>query len=279
MIKSYIINLDRNPERMASMSQQFDAYNLPYQRFPAVDGKKISDEDFEEFSAARPRAKLAGKWTKGKMGCDLSHRGLWDIAAKSEDAYTAIFEGDLMFSDDFKSYMTRTDWIPEDADIVRLEGTTLMKCLIAKKPFARFESRGLYRLLPNKFKNAFAVGAGAYIIKKEAAQRLMDAPLDVFTYADRALFDHVTSGIAKDLVTYQLNPAVAMQDKFENAGGDITFHSEIETQDAGDIYDNPNLVKRYLRKYGSKIGVFQAFSAGRQLLYVLNGYQYIYFKK
>ena len=279
MIKSYVINLERNPDRMQFIQSQLEGLGLDYERFPAVDGKSISDQAFEKFANDRPRGNLAGRWTKGKMGCDLSHYELWKIGARSPDPFICILEDDVYMSPDVKQFLKTTDWIPSDADIIRLEGTTLMKCNIATRPVQEIACRGLYLMLPNKFKNAFSVGAGAYVIRKEAAQKLLEAPIHALTYVDRALFDHVTSGIAKDLVTYQVKPALVVQDKFLNAGEQIKFNSEIETEAEGDIYINSNIIKRYLRKYGIKVGAFQLFSILRKLLYKISGYQYIDYKE
>ena len=37
----YLINLDRRPDRLKHMKNQLDLLNLPFIRYPAVDGRKI----------------------------------------------------------------------------------------------------------------------------------------------------------------------------------------------------------------------------------------------
>ena len=37
----YLINLDRRPDRLKHMKNQLDLLNLPFVRYPAVDGRKI----------------------------------------------------------------------------------------------------------------------------------------------------------------------------------------------------------------------------------------------
>lgn len=279
MIKSYIINLDRNPERMEAISKQFKELGLPYQRHIAIDGKNISDDALTKFAEARPRVKLVGKWTKGKMGCHLSHRGLWEIAANSSDPYTAIFEDDLIVSDHIRDALISYESIPEGCDIVRLESTAFMSCLISQNETVPFGNRTLHKILPNQHKNYFPMGAGAYILSRDAARKLIEAPLEVFVYTDRSLFDCATSGIAPKLNNFQISPAYCVQDKyFHSDPEDILFNSEIEVSNIGNIYKNNNKLKAALREYGSKIGVFQIFSRLRYLYFYTKGYREIPFQ-
>lgn len=280
MIMSYIINLDRNTERMEFMAQRFESLGLPYERFEAVNGKTITDENFQEFADARPRVSAVGKWTKSKMGCHMSHRSLWETIAHSNDPYTAIFEDDVIISDYMQILLTDDNWIPDECDIVKLESPAFMSCLLSKIEVHTLTKRKLHRILPNDHKNAFPLGAAAYIVKREAAQKIMDAPLDDFVYTDRSLFDHSTSGIASKLNSYQVNPACCIQDKFyhENTK-DIVFNSDIETEDYKDIYQNQNQTKYLLRKYGSKVGLFQIFRLFRRLRLYVKGYRKIPYQK
>ena len=41
-MKVYVINLDKNVERMLSMKAQLDRFGLVYERFPAIYGKQLS---------------------------------------------------------------------------------------------------------------------------------------------------------------------------------------------------------------------------------------------
>jgi GR25 family glycosyltransferase involved in LPS biosynthesis len=54
-VKSYVINLDRNPERLQAFTARFDALGIPFERFPGVDGKTMPEEDFARFVSSRPR--------------------------------------------------------------------------------------------------------------------------------------------------------------------------------------------------------------------------------
>lgn len=274
-----LINLDRNPERLEMMKTNFQRLGLDFLRIPAVDGKTLSEDVFEQYAKARPRASLVGKWTKGKVGCNMSHRKAWAIAANSEFPYTAIFEDDIWMSDALKNFLTDISWIPKDADVIRLESTAFMKCLLSKSKVKSFDGRFIQRLLPNKSKNAFALGTGAYIIKKEAAKFVLDAPEDWFVYTDRSLFDHKTSLLAPKITSYQINPACCIQDKFYHENeADIVHPSEIETLENKDIYSNNNSPKAFLIKVGEPIGLYKIFLTLRNICILATGHKKVLFK-
>lgn len=46
-----VINLDRSPERMRSISQQLVARDLHFERLPAVDGRKLAQEELSRLEA------------------------------------------------------------------------------------------------------------------------------------------------------------------------------------------------------------------------------------
>lgn len=91
-MRSYVINLDRNPQRMALISRRFKELGILFERFPAVDGRQISDTDLKSFADCRPAINRISVWSKGSMGCFLSHYKIWQIAAISSDPYTAYLK-------------------------------------------------------------------------------------------------------------------------------------------------------------------------------------------
>jgi glycosyl transferase, family 25 len=130
MLKVYILNMDRNPERMAFMRSNFDSLGISFERFPAIDGRKLGDAAFEHFKSTRPLknsgdsfAPHGRKWTPSKMGCFLSHYSLWQIAARSQDRFTAIFEDDVHIAPVIKEFLANDQWIPEGCELVRFEAS------------------------------------------------------------------------------------------------------------------------------------------------------------
>ena len=221
MIKSYFINLDRNADRMDSVRARTSALGIAYERFPAVDGSKVSDRDFESFKSARPRQAPGKSWNRGQMGCFLSHYALWQIAAQSADSYTAIFEDDIHLSDALPHFLNDTSWIPDGVDIVRLE-TSTNRLLLGKDPLSTHHGREIRRVLSTSW------CAGGYIISRKCAQYLVGLPTATHDTADHFLFSFEHPAVADKITIAQVVPALCIQDKFFYAdAGNVKFRSEI----------------------------------------------------
>lgn len=148
----YWINLDRSPERRELMGTVFSdpAFdNVPNRRFSAVDGKTV-----DVFAYFNPSEKKTPKLTNVEYACLLSH--LEVIRTFSESSYNValIMEDDMTL--EFQPYWTKTiDEIireaPADWEIIQL-------CYIGE---------------PEKLYDFYRPSAGAYIVNKKGAAKLM----------------------------------------------------------------------------------------------------------
>lgn len=95
----FVINLTRRPNRL-------DAFRrvclLPdVQTFEAIDGRRLDDEDLDEWARRPPSSPHARQLSNGEMGCLLSHYGLWKRCAAGDASHMMIFEDDCLFSSHF----------------------------------------------------------------------------------------------------------------------------------------------------------------------------------
>lgn len=216
-----LINLAKDVERLAFSRQQFTQQELSFERFEATNGRDLPQEEYERFISSRPRN---GKrqWTRGKVGCFLSHSRAWKICAEGHDDYIAIVEDDLHISSDFRYFVTDTSWMPDDYDIIRLERPT-NRIKLDKQPASIHRGRGTYRLYSTSW------CAGSYILSKKGARKLLSVPEEFHENPDRFMFSHEDSVIAGRLNTYQVAPSLTTQDKYDSAKP--IFASNIETPD------------------------------------------------
>lgn len=211
-MRSLVINLDRSTDRLAHMSSAFDAMGLPFERVPAVDGR-----------LARSGKSAGGGdgLTDAELGCLLSHMACWNLAAASADRWTAIFEDDVHFSADAAAFLAAAAWIPDDADLIKLE-TFLEATLLG----IRGKPAGAgHRVRPLRGNH---LGSAGYIVSREAAARLLASPQMSRLHADRALFDFSRHpDFLQTAVIYQLDPAICVQDDVLNPNA-VRFQSLIE---------------------------------------------------
>lgn len=103
-VHSYVINLDRRPERWTAVLSQPDAKRIPHlERYSAVDGKNINvDTDSRISTVARYNIKNFTRRSHdmldsiGGVGCALSHIGLWSKLVDSDQNVFLILEDDVL---------------------------------------------------------------------------------------------------------------------------------------------------------------------------------------
>jgi len=170
--------------------------DLNFIRVEAVDGKELSREVLQ----ALCRPKTDGMpWTAQEVGVALSHRECWRRAASSQEKYSIILEDDLFFSDDAADYLGSTSWLPGEFDALKLE--TVGEIVTTDRIRRKNRTRQVVRL------HSRHLGAGAYIISREFAQRLSSLPDEISDQSDVILFSDTTLN-----KIYQLTPAICIQD-------------------------------------------------------------------
>jgi GR25 family glycosyltransferase involved in LPS biosynthesis len=110
--KVFVINLDKEKERL----QNFDSYmkknSIKYDRFNAILGSKIlKDERLSDFCNTF--------CTDGMKGCALSHRSIWELMIEKDYKNVLIFEDDAVVDENFdRDFHFVWDALPKDYDIV-----------------------------------------------------------------------------------------------------------------------------------------------------------------
>jgi glycosyl transferase family 25 len=156
------------------------------------------------------------------MGCFLSHYTAWGKIAEGTEKFCAVFEDDIHVSNDLGKILNDSSWIPQNADIIRLE-TSTNRIRLTANPVLNHMNRNLYGVKSTSW------CAGAYIISRKTAQQLVDLPAVYHEPADVILYHFIESIIAKELNILQFNPALCTQDKhLAKSTNNVNFASNIE---------------------------------------------------
>jgi glycosyl transferase, family 25 len=191
----YLINLDRNPERLAHMREQLNG--VPFERISAVDGSKDS-----------PTTKGLSRF---ELACLESHKLAWRQFLNGPEGHACFLEDDLHIWPSFATLTRSGSWIPTGAHSVKLD-TYLQKVELGGKKVA-VGNRQIARLYSRHQSSA------AYILTREGAARYLDLTASAPLPADYALFPRHPRRLG--LHIYQLCPAIAIQDHLvePNQGG------------------------------------------------------------
>lgn len=113
----YVINLDRDTERLAFVSDQLKALNLPYTRVPAIYGADMPEWLRPYF--LDEAGGIASHLTAGEVGCYASHLLVMRMIAESGRP-ALVLEDDVRISAALPQLLARIDTLPKGWDIVRL---------------------------------------------------------------------------------------------------------------------------------------------------------------
>ena len=195
---TYVINLDRRPDRMRRLT-------VHAKRWPAIDGRSLQ-------LTPGLRQLLARNdffWKKAVAGCALSHLGLWKQLATSSAPGYLILEDDVVLESGWLDAWGRLE-LPSDTDIVYLGGVlppNRSMFMAALEPVGP----GLSRVKPNQLfgqtvpSRYFHFCAYAYYLTARGAKTILEAvkARGIWTSADHVLCN-------PDLLTaYVMTPAVA----------------------------------------------------------------------
>lgn len=183
----YIINLDRNPERLNNFLHSFyvsDLYDQKLNRFQAYDGKLLKLENHIKdsrildgiYNTEINKYRLKhNQLTRGAVGCYLSHLELIKYTSQS-NLPSLIFEDDaIMYPHIGKKIEQLLKTVPDNWDVL-LVGYICHQC------------QGLADYV--KVKNFW--GNHGYIVNKKGAKKLLQ-----YAYPITIQIDHLMSSLAK----------------------------------------------------------------------------------
>lgn len=203
--KVYVINLDRDIDRMRLLDSQLKKLGIEYTRFSAVDGSTITHSKYlTEYCNSF--------CTNGMKGCALSHRAIWEDVVRNNYSNVCIFEDDAKLSDTFNEDFDKM-WrqAPKKYDIfylgcgLRCTDTAPVATLVNT-----IQGTTPEQISKNVLSVSGSVGTHAYIISNKCAKLLYTLP--IITHID----SQIDLWISKfNLNAYSANPLLVSV--FDNA--------------------------------------------------------------
>lgn len=242
MIPVFVINLDESADRLAFMTRQLQTLNIPFLRIAAFGPDRVAADPLFASTSTSTR-----EWQPGQVGCIRSHMHVWNELVAEKCRYALILEDDVHLSSHLTQVIENTRWIPGDAGIVRLE-TTRQSIKLGKSQ--QTISTGSVRELRSE-----AWGTAAYIIDLKTATLLSGTLDGLLLPVDYFLFNRRISPRARLFKTYQVTPALAIQDKFiDTSSAGPRFSSMIETGYTQSFLSTPavRLLKQCARVFRSR---------------------------
>lgn len=204
-MRAYIINMDSARKRWRYVSRQFRKTRIPFERVSGVNGRELAlpiaefDQDrYQRYHGKRP--------SFPEIGCYLSHIKALKQFLASGDQYGLICEDDVTLGEDLALLLTaiihdrRHSW-----DLLRLCGMHNGH----PQSIGRINRRYHYAVNMTRLS-----GTGAYLVHRDAAQKLVQRLLPMYLPIDHILDQEWTLGI-RSLSVYPL-PIVQDDEVFKS---------------------------------------------------------------
>ena len=216
-MKSFVISLSNAEIRRKHILNEFQQQHIDFEFFDA-----ITPKDINETQTTLGLSNYTTTLHPNEIGCLFSHMMLWKRAVDENLDYIAIFEDDIYLGKKSDVFLTQTDWIPEQCDIIKLE-------MIKRKIFISLNEQQIS--LPDQRKLWVLaeqhMGCGGYILSQHMAKCLWDFVVNsgVLIPVDHIVFREYSQSYGDKI--YQIAPAVCIQDTILTKGK-TRFPSSLE---------------------------------------------------
>lgn len=173
----YVINLDRDVERMTSLAGSLKALNLPFERVSAVLGKEVPDWEKlvdVELYGARNRLPMP---RPGEVGCYLSHLKAMEEFLRTDAPWCVILEDDVEVRPEcvevLEALGQKDDW-----DLVKLF------CFHSGLPVRKRALTQNHHLVVHLTRTT---SSAAYVVNRRAAETLLKSMYPISEQVDHAL--------------------------------------------------------------------------------------------
>lgn len=210
--KVYVINLDKDVERLQKIDRALKDEGIDYERFSAIQGSQIA-------SHPSLTTLCSMTCTDGMKGCALSHHTLWEKAIKNGYQTLLIFEDDAIIPTDINERLREAKMkIPSDWDVIYVGCRFFCN---DEHPMSKVGNR-LFGSVPEEVngdvrKVKGSAGAHAILYKTSFLKKIIDKP--IHTHIDLQLMLWINELGAK---AYGLYPEIVSVNDAETSGSNLS---------------------------------------------------------
>ncbi len=261
MKKAAVVSLIHEHERRQHINDLFDAYNLDFSYFDAINKTQVEDT-LKKYGLSVQSERMSA----GEVACYLSHYCLWQQVIEHKLPYLMVFEDDIYFSKSAKALLNNLDWLPSNFDVIKLE--TMYENVMIKANTALQPPHKLYRMKTRH------LGTAGYIISHNGAKNMIELvqKLGINCPVDHFMFNKFLEKNVHNV--YQLSPALCIQDKIYN-NMDSKFGSVIEEGRAPQeiLKQKLTLLQKTNREFNRLLRQLKIEEHYRTLLLIAKGYR------
>ncbi len=197
---TFVINLQRDTERRDYMCKQLQQLGMTSEFIPAVDGRAMDTACWKTYDRAKTLRIYGVEMMATEIGCYLSHFHIYERMIREAIPVALVMEDDIVCNPNLPSIIEdllsnpAPEWL-----VVRLESQRGRVVTPRKKAFL---GRAVQHLRHGELTRlgTHVLGFGAYLIRKEGAQRMLEYGNPIFMPIDQTMDRYHENGIAPYIV-------------------------------------------------------------------------------
>ncbi len=166
-VATWVINLDRAPERLARVSARLNALGLPFTRLAAVDARHLQPAQQAALDTPGYEQRHGKTPVPGELGCYLSHVAVLQAFLASQASAALVLEDDVLLHDSLPGVLTALLQHAGRWDMVKLSGVH------SGTPVAVHDLGGGHALAVMLSR---CTGSSAYLVNRRAAEAYLRQP-------------------------------------------------------------------------------------------------------
>lgn len=166
-LATWVINLDRAPERLACISARLGELQLPFTRLPAVDARVLTQQQAALRDEASYRRRHGMAPVAGELGCYLSHVAVMQAFLDSPARYALVLEDDVKLHDSLPAVLRGLLQHPGRWDMVKLSAVHRG----TPQPYLALAPGHWLAVMLSR-----VTGSSAYLVNRQAAQAYLRQP-------------------------------------------------------------------------------------------------------
>lgn len=249
----FVVNLETSTDRRKFISDQLDKLGIPFEIFPAVDGRKLPQAEVDAGYDSEGSVSFFGReLTRGEIGCSWSHLNIYRKMVEDNIEEAMILEDDVILCDELPEILSREPEFPEDWELMFLSHNNAVSSVWDRQRL--FGKYHIVRFVENPN------WTSGYLIKLSGAKKLLAAGFPIRMPADWLTGNRL--GI--DVRLYGIKPVCIPQNKEfqETISGRFELNRENWFGSTGGDRSPVSAVIEFYRGLKRKSRFFKSFANG-----------------
>ena len=191
-MQTWVINLDRSPQRLARITSQLKGLGMSFTRIAAVDARALTEDQRRQLDEPAFCRKHGMTPVLGELGCYLSHVRVMEHFLASQAAFALVLEDDVLLHATLQPVLTGLMQHPGRWDMVKLSAVH------SGTPVPYLELCPGHRLAVMLSR---CTGSSAYLMNRRAAQAYLQGLLPMSLPYDHVFDQGWRFGLKVRLVT------------------------------------------------------------------------------